>query len=471
MKILVLGSGGREHAIAWKLSKSRKVRRVFAGPGNAGMEDVCQNLPAVDPMKFESVLVAARKHGIDCVFVGPEVPLAAGVVDYLSEQGIIAIGPDSKAARLESSKTFSKAFLMKHGIPTGSAVEFRDPAPFEEHVRKNSGRRLVVKKSGLAAGKGVLESSDPGTLIDFGRSILSSDGLLVEEFLSGWEVSIFGLSDGKTHVILPPCTDFKKAHDGDTGPNTGGMGSICPVPRVDASLMQRITRDVVQPTYLAMRKEGLSYRGILYFGIMVTADGPKVLEFNVRFGDPETQVLLPSMDADLGEIVEAMARGKLAGYADGGGSPLHAAARAVVGTPGAHSAPDVLRAARASGGTPGAHGAPAVLRAARAALGVVIAGKGYPESAVKGVAARVEPQSADGNAPGAASDALIFHAGTSRDGSGTLRVGGGRCFTVVGTGKDLSEARAKAYAAVPRVQFDGGWCRSDIGLKFLGEGE
>ncbi len=426
MKILVLGSGGREHAIAWKLSKSRKVRRVFAGPGNAGTEGVCQNLPAVDPMKFESVLAAARKNGIDCVFVGPEVPLAAGVVDYLSENGIIAIGPDSKAARLESSKTFSKAFLMKYGIPTGSAVEFRDPAPFEEHVRKNSGRRLVVKKSGLAAGKGVLESSDPGTLIDFGRSILSNDGLLVEEFLSGWEVSIFGLSDGKTHVILPPCTDFKKAHDGDTGPNTGGMGSICPVPRADAPLMEKITRDVVQPTYLAIKKEGLSYRGILYFGIMVTAEGPKVLEFNVRFGDPETQVLLPSMDADLGEIVEAMAQGKLAGYADGSGSPLHAAALASVG--------------------------------------VVIAGKGYPESATKGVAARVEPQSEDGNA-------LIFHAGTSRDGSGTLRVGGGRCFTVVGTGKDLSEARTKAYAAVPRVQFDGGWCRSDIGLKFLGEGK
>ncbi len=424
MKILVLGSGGREHAIAWKLSKSRKVRRVFAGPGNAGTEDVCQNLPAVDPMKFESVLTAARRHGIDCVFVGPEVPLAAGVVDYLSEHGIIAIGPDSKAARLESSKTFSKAFLMKHGIPTGSAVEFRDPAPFEEHVRKNSGRRLVVKKSGLAAGKGVLESSDPGTLIDFGRSILSSDGLLVEEFLSGWEVSIFGLSDGKTHVILPPCTDFKKAHDGDTGPNTGGMGSICPVPRVDASLMQKITSDVVRPTYLAIQKEGLSYRGILYFGIMVTAEGPKVLEFNVRFGDPETQVLLPSMDADLGEIVEAMARGKLAGYADGSGSPLH--------------------------------------DAARAALGVVIAGKGYPESATKGVAAQV--QSKPDDVP-----ALIFHAGTSRDGSGTLRVGGGRCFTVVGTGKDLAEARTEAYAAVPRVQFDGGWCRSDIGLKFLGE--
>lgn len=417
MKIMVLGSGAREHALAWKLAQGRGVQRVFAGPGNAGTAAVAENLPGVDPMRFDTVRDACREHGIDCVLVGPEAPLAAGVVDALGTDGISAIGPDRSAARLEASKAFSKAFLARNGIPTAAAEAFSDEAGFRAHLAANRGRRLVVKKSGLAAGKGVLVSDDPAELAAFGAAILREDSLLVEECLEGWEVSVFGLSDGTTHLVLPPCTDFKRANDGDRGPNTGGMGSICPVPPADEAFMRRVEAEIVGPVYAALSREGLAYPGVLYFGLMVTASGPKVLEFNVRFGDPETQVLMPVIDADLGEICEAMTGRGLAALARGGRS----------------------------------WAAPA------AALGVVVASRGYPEPSGKGVPVELSAPP-DG--------ALVFHASTGRDAAGRVVTGGGRCFTVVGVGADLAEAGRRSYAAVPAVRFDGGWCRSDIGARF-----
>jgi phosphoribosylamine---glycine ligase len=420
MKVLVLGSGGREHALAWKLSKSRRVEKVFAGPGNAGTSAVAVNLPSVNPMEPESVLSACRANAVDCVLVGPEAPLAAGIVDFLSKDGVQAIGPHTLPAQLEASKAFSKAFLVRNGLPTARAEEFSDPNAFERYVKPLRGTRLVAKKSGLAAGKGVLESSDVQQIIAFGKSVLESDRLLVEEFLEGWEVSVFGLSDGKDFIVLPPCTDFKKAGDGDTGLNTGGMGSICPVPRADAKLMQCIRTVVVEPTYAALSQEGLSYAGILYFGLMITNSGPKILEFNVRFGDPETQVLMPMLGHDLGELVEAMAQGTLGRYAP-----------------------------RAEAG-PGA------------ALGVVIASRGYPEGSAKGSAVAPFEQPPE-------NEALIFHASTTRDASGTVRTGGGRCFAAVGLGSCLRAASENAYRAAERVRFDGGWHRNDIGKKFIEE--
>jgi len=417
MKVLILGSGGREHALAWKLAASRRVSGVFIGPGNAGTARVGTNLPDVNLRAFDTIEAACRENGIDCVFVGPETPLADGVVDFLAVRKIAAIGPGKQAAQLEASKAFSKAFLIRNYLPTAMAEEFSQTAPFERYVRAHAGRRLVAKKSGLAAGKGVLESSDTSELLTFGASILREDSLLVEEYLEGWEVSIFGLSDGKDFIVLPPCTDFKKAHDGDTGPNTGGMGSICPVPWVDAALMRRIRTRVVEPTYAALRREGLGYAGILYFGLMITAEGPKVLEFNVRFGDPETQVLLPMLGADLGELCEAMTAGSLASMT-------------------------------APASKPGA------------ALGVVIASRGYPENAEKGALVAPIPVPPD-------SESVVFHASTVCDNAGRVRTGGGRCFTAVGTGRDLAEAAARAYAAADTVGFDGAWCRRDIGRKFM----
>ncbi len=372
---------------------------------------------------FDTVSEAVRAHRVDCVFVGPETPLAEGVVDFLAARGVPAIGPNRSAARLESSKAFSKAFLVRNGLPTAEAVEFADPDRFAQYVKTRAGRRLVVKKSGLAAGKGVLESTDGNEMAAFGRSILTRDTLLVEEFLEGWEVSVFGLSDGRDFVVLPPCTDFKKAHDGDTGPNTGGMGSICPVPWADEALMERIVREIVQPTYAALAREGLSYAGVLYFGLMITRQGPKVLEFNVRFGDPETQVLMPMLGMDLGELVESMA----------------------AGSPGRLA--EAARRAKAPG-RPGA------------ALGVVVASRGYPESSEKGALVEPIPQ-----LPGEQS--LIFHASTCRVSDGTVRIGGGRCFTAVGLGDNLGAAAMNAYQAADKIRFEGGWFRRDIGRKFM----
>ncbi|HET6450889.1 MAG TPA: phosphoribosylglycinamide synthetase C domain-containing protein, partial [Spirochaetia bacterium] len=267
--------------------------------------------------------------------------------------------------------------------------------------------------------KGVLESRNTAELIAFGLDILKEDALLVEEFLEGWEVSIFGLSDGKDFLVAPPCTDFKKAHDGDTGPNTGGMGSICPVPWVDEALMARIRTQIVEPTYAALRRDGLCYAGVLYFGLMITAQGPKVLEFNVRFGDPETQVLLPMLGADLGEILDAMASGTLGRLS--------------------------------LGARPGA------------ALGVVVASRGYPDTSEKGTRVTAIPAAREG-------ESMVFHASTVRDSAGAVRTGGGRCFTAVGLGATLAEARDRAHAAADGVRFDGAWHRNDIGAKFLERG-
>jgi phosphoribosylamine--glycine ligase len=439
MKVFVLGSGAREHAIAWKLSQSPKVERVFVGPGNAGTDAFAKNYPSADVADFPAVIEAVRESGADAVFVGPDNPLAEGVVDFLQAGGFFTVGPTKSQARLESSKAFSKAFMKSHDIPTARAEDFRDFAAFERRVKGWGGKRFVIKKSGLAAGKGVLETSDAEEALDFGRAILASDSVLVEEHLTGWEVSIFGVSDGESYIVLPPCTDFKKAHDGDTGPNTGGMGSICPVPWVDDALMHRIVEEAVKPTYSAMAKDGLSYCGVLYFGLMITAEGPKVLEYNVRFGDPETQALLPLTDLDFGELMDALKNRTLASKF--AGAPCAAA------------------------GSRAVSGMPFVLRAGSSALGVVVAGAGYPAASPKGRPVELPAVGKDGVLE---SGTMIFHATTSRDAQGRVLTGGGRSFTVVGTGKSLAAAGKAAYAATRDVRFEGAWYRADIGAKFMG---
>lgn len=414
MKILVLGSGAREHTIAWKFSKSKRITGLFIAPGNAGTDKIGENLPDVDPENPREVVNACKELKIDYVFVGPEVPLSLGVVDALKKEGIPAFGPHKKAAKLEASKTFSKKFMLKHEIPTAIAKEFDSYRSFKKYIDA-SDRKLVIKKSGLAAGKGVLESDDKELLLDFGKQILKNDTLLVEEFLVGYEISIFTISDGESYVMLPPCADFKKAGENDTGLNTGGMGSICPVPGVDQDLLDQIEEQIIKPTFKGLEEDGLMYKGLLYFGIMVTEEGLKVLEYNVRLGDPETEALLPLIESDFVCLNEAIIEGTLAEF------PLEVSDKS--------------------------------------AICVVAAADGYP-----GEYKKLIPVT---NLPEDTKTRFCFHASTVKDSDNNILTNGGRCFTVVGVGDNFSKARDEAYAAIKDIAFEGVWYRKDIGKKFL----
>jgi phosphoribosylamine--glycine ligase len=416
VKTLVLGNGAREHAIVWSLARSSHIGKLYAAPGNAGTALIAENLPGINPLDAESVLSCLRTIDIDFVFIGPESPCALGVSDALLAAGIRVIGPPQNSAQLEASKTFSKQFLLRHHIPTAAAEEFSKDQEFEAYVNSRKGKTLVVKKNGLAAGKGVLESDQTEELLRFGKNILKNDNLLVEEYLTGWEVSVFAFSDGKHYHVLPPCTDFKKAHDGDKGPNTGGMGSICPVPTVDTSLFETIKTKIIAPTYKGLNTDGLNYKGILYFGLMITQNGPKVLEYNIRLGDPEAQVLLPMIDTDFGSICRSILNQNL----------------------------DNLD-----------------IRVKQAAtLGVVVAAEGYPVAYEKNRPVTSLPQDVP-------NELVVFHASTQECGQGQIKTGGGRCFTVVGIGDDLATASRIAYNYVDQVKFEGAWYRSDIGGKFI----
>jgi phosphoribosylamine---glycine ligase len=421
MKILLVGSGAREHAIAWALSKSPQAPVLFAIPGNAGIGHIAKDsggrLYPGDVMDKAAVVAAARDCGADLVFVGPDDPLGAGLADETRGAGFPTVGPGIAGARLESSKAFSKEFCLDHGIPVAASRTF---APGQEgdladYLEEFSGRRVVVKKSGLAAGKGVLETADLAEARAFALGHLKTDQVLVEEFLSGWEISIFALTDGRDWKLLPPASDYKKAREGDTGPNTGGMGSICPNPRVTPELMERINAEIIEPSFAGIKAEGIDYRGILYFGLMITERGPYLIEYNCRFGDPETQVVLPLIESDFVALSWAMASGGIADCE--------------------------LRVA------PGA------------ACGVVVAAQGYPGAYRKGL--EVEPIEAP-------KGVMVFHATTSQKGSGPVLTGGGRCFTVVARGADLAEAKKRAYAGLASVRFEGAWHRNDIGDKYLG---
>lgn len=415
MKVLILGSGAREHALTWKFSQSKRISGLFIAPGNAGTEELGENLPKLSPSDVDSVVAVCREKKIDFVFVGSEEPLAAGIVDRLSAEGIRSFGPNRKATQLESSKVFAKDFMKRHGIPTAEARQFESERDFVDYMSSVTGR-VVVKKSGLAAGKGVLDTEKHDELIKFGKAVLAHDRLIVEEFLAGFELSVFALTDGAHSVLLPICSDFKKAEEGDKGKNTGGMGAVCPVPAVDARLLDAIRRTIVEPTFSGIAEEGLSYKGVLYFGLIITAQGPKLLEYNVRFGDPEAQVLLPLVESDFANLMDAIWDGKLEQF------PLRISERS--------------------------------------ALGVVVASKGYPDAYKAGLRVASLP-------PFSSGDVLVFHASTKTDSNGRLVTGGGRCFTVVGLGTNLLNANVRAYEAAAKVVFEGAWYRKDIGRKYF----
>ena len=419
MKVLVLGSGAREHAITLSFSKSRSITGLFVAPGNAGTDEIAENLSDIDPCDSKMVIDACSKHNIDFVFVGPEAPLSLGIVDDLKKAGIHAIGPHKAAAMLESSKAFSKDFMIRNSIPTAEAVEVSSPEEFKKIINTKKGK-TVIKKSGLAAGKGVLESDDRAKLLDFGLEILKTDKLLIEEYLTGWEVTIFTLSDGKDYIILPSCADFKKAYDNDEGPNTGGMGAICPVPSLTSQMLEEIKKPIIEPTSKDMEKEGHNYKGVLYFGLMITEQGPKLLEYNVRFGDPETQALMPLILSDFGELCSSIIKGRIKTF------PLKISSDA--------------------------------------AICVVIAAGGYPGEYEKGIPVDYIPHFNE-------KYVVVYHAATKFDDQNRVITWGGRCFSVVGLGSDIITANKNAYVAADEIYFKNSFYRHDIGRKFFERGK
>jgi phosphoribosylamine--glycine ligase len=415
VKTLVLGSGAREHAISWKFSKSKRISGLFIAPGNAGTAELGENLPDLDPSDLESVVKTCREKKIDLVFVGSEKPLAAGIVDRLNAEQIRVFGPHQKTAQIESSKSFAKQFMGRHGIQTAKSREFENEVDFIAYVNSHEGR-LVVKKNGLAAGKGVMDTEDRNELIRFGRHALTDDSIVVEDYLFGYELSVFALTDGKDWVLLPFCSDFKKSQEDDKGKNTGGMGAVCPIPIVSPSLAEQIRRKIVGPTFEGLKAEGLEFKGVLYFGIMNTEEGPSLLEYNVRFGDPEAQVLMPLIKSDFANLMDAIIDQKLVDF------PLQISEKS--------------------------------------SLGVVVASDGYPDRYTKGRIVSPIPTFPE-------EEVLIFHATTKNDKSGRVVTGGGRCFTVVGLGSNLLNANFRAYEAAKKIKFDGCWYRHDIGKKFF----
>jgi phosphoribosylamine--glycine ligase len=446
MKLLVIGSGAREHALAWAAGRHRPAaperpvrtlrgHEIFCAPGNAGTAGVARNL-AVDPSDRKAVVAACRELGIDLVVIGPEGPLAAGLADALRDSGIPAFGPGAAAARLEACKAEARAFAERHHIPCAATSCFAAGSGlsgFHAFLDARRGQRLVLKKSGLTAGKRVLESNDPAELAAFGDAVLSSDGLLAEEFLAGRELSVFTLCSEKGWRLLEPAAACKKALAKDRGPITGGMGAVSPLPFADAALMSVIGKDIVEPTFEGMAAEGLSYRGALFFGMIVTAEGPRLLDYNVRFGDPEAQSLLPRLQGDFAEFCADVAAGRL----------------------------------------------PAPVFGPSCACGVVVAAPGYPIAHPRGLpvdladlpasVALGRPEVELDSAPAEPGfQALLFQAATGRDGEGGLRTGGGRCFTAVGLGPDWRSARDRAYKLANLVRFEGAWYRPDIGEKIYG---
>ncbi|MEM1230855.1 MAG: phosphoribosylamine--glycine ligase [Pseudomonadota bacterium] len=422
MKVLVIGSGGREHALAWKLAASPAVTQVFVAPGNAGTaaEPFCENL-AIDPLDLAGLASFAQSEQIALTVVGPEAPLVAGIRDYFDARGLPCFGPSQGAAQLEGSKAFAKAFLQRHEIPTASHAVFTDVKPALAYLERQ-GAPIVVKADGLAAGKGVVVARTLEQAQQAVRDMLADNAfgeaghrVVIEEFIAGEEVSFICLCDGERAVPFATSQDHKARDDGDQGPNTGGMGAYSPAPLVDEQLHERIMSDVIEPTLAGMRADGHPYQGFLYAGLMVTDTGaPKVIEFNCRFGDPEAQPIMLRLRSDLFQ-----------------------ACWAAIG--------DGLEEVTLEFDE-------------RVALGVVLAARGYPGAYGKGMEIRSLPEDA--------TDARVFHAGTARRGD-QLVTSGGRVLCAVGLGEDVRAAQARAYEAVAQVDFDDAYFRRDIGFRAL----
>jgi phosphoribosylamine--glycine ligase len=418
MNVLLIGGGGREHALAWKIAQSPLLETLYCAPGNAGIEELAACV-ALDVSDHCAVARFCKEKAIGLVVVGPEAPLVAGIADDLEAQGIAVFGPSKAAGQLEGSKGFTKDLCAEYGIPTASYGRFSEAAAAKAHVEGHP-LPVVIKADGLAAGKGVVIAAthfEAHTAIDAcfaGAFGAAGAEVVIEEHLAGEEASFFALVDGETVLPLATAQDHKRAHDGDTGPNTGGMGAYSPAPVMTEALCARVMHEIIAPTVAAMTARGTPYKGVLYAGLMIQDGAPKLIEYNVRFGDPEAQPLVMRLKSDLLAALAATAQGKLAGT-----------------TLDWHD---------------------------EAALCVVMAAKGYPGEYAKGTEIKGLTQAA------ADPDVEIFHAGTKREGDRIL-ANGGRVLGVTARGRDITLAQARAYRAVDRIDWPGGFCRRDIGWR------
>ena len=400
MKVLLIGSGGREHAIGWKLAQSSRIEELISLPGNPGLAELGPVVEGISVSDAGGISAMARVHDVDLVVVGPEAPLAAGVADALQRLGIPTFGPTRAAARLESSKAFAKEVMRRAGIATARSESFDESDRAKEHLKVLDGP-FVVKADGLAAGKGVLVTDSRAEAEEWVDHCLETGPVVIEDYLDGPEVSVFAVCTNEGAVPLQPARDYKRLLDGDDGQNTGGMGSYSPVDGLPPDLVSRTMTEVIIPTLDQMREDGHPFMGFLYAGLVLTAEGPQVLEFNVRLGDPETQAILPLMKSDLVDVLE----GKTPEWSE------------------------------------------------MSTVNVVLAAEGYPTAPAKGAAIKGLGLVPD--------DVIIFHAGTKRDGQ-KLTVAGGRVLSLVGTGRTLADARDRAYAATEIVGWQGAQYRSDI---------
>ena len=418
MRVLLIGGGGREHALAWKIAQSPLCEALFAAPGNPGTAQCGTNV-AVAVEDHNAVVRFCRSERIDFVVVGPEVPLVAGIVDDLAAAGIKAFGPSRAAAQLEGSKGFTKELCAEFGIPTAAFARFTEKAAARAYVRER-GAPIVVKADGLAAGKGVvvataIAEAEEAVAMMFGGSLgAAGTEVVIEEFLEGEEASFFALCDGTRAIPLGTAQDHKRAYDGDEGPNTGGMGAYSPAPVLTPDIEARVMREIIEPTLAGMRARGTPFVGVLYAGLMLTPGGPKLIEYNVRFGDPECQVLMPRLESDILPVMRDACDGAL----------------------------DTL----------------SLRWSHETALTVVLAARGYPGAVEKG--SEIRGIDAAEAIPGA----RVFHAGT-REEHGRLTANGGRVLNVTALGSKVAEAQERAYAAVNRIDWPEGFCRRDIGWR------
>ena len=416
MNILLIGSGGREHALAWAISASPLCDKLFIAPGNPGTAQCGENV-VIDIADHEAVANFCKLQRVGLVVVGPEGPLVEGIVDDLAAAGIKAFGPSKAAAQLEGSKAFTKELCAEFGIPTAAFARFDDPDAARAYVAQH-GAPLVIKADGLAAGKGVVmaetvaQANDAIAMMFSGGLGTAGEEIVIEEWMIGEEASFFALCDGKNALALASAQDHKRVGDGDTGPNTGGMGAYSPAPVMTKAMEARVMAEIIQPTLAGMARRGSPFKGVLFAGLMITAEGPKLIEYNVRFGDPECEVLMPRLKSDIVPALLAACDGVLGSFD--------------------------LRWSD------------------EAALTVVLAAKGYPGTPEKGsiIADVAKAAAQDG--------VLIFHAGTQEK-EGKLVANGGRVLNIVALGKSVSEAQARAYAAVDLIDWPGGFCRRDIG--------